>query len=347
MSEQTKDSTHGLSCPRCGGMVPVPEGQALVQCPFCEMRSIVQGERGVRRYQVPCRMDRSTAMSGLARFLAGSMAIARDAKAKAQITEAFIAYLPFWTVWGRMLGWVFGEKQVGSGDNKRYEPREKKIVEELTWTGAACDVGEFGVTSVQVSGMELQPYNPEELHRAGLVFEPVGSPTEARQAAETNFQNDVRAKAGLDRVSQVFIRTVRPQFGLVYMPLWVIRYTYRGRAFQVVLDGYSGEVLYGKAPGNTLYRAAVLVGGMAAGAVLAVDVSAAIASAALNSNSDDAGGALLFALGAFVAGLGVMGFAYNRFRYGEQYEYRRGGGEMASLMNSLNMVRSVTKLMRD
>src|SRR5690606_41752721 len=50
---------------------------------------------------------------------------------------------------------------------------------------------------------------------------------------------------------------------------WVLRYLYRGRAFQVVVDGYSGKVLYGKAPGNTIYRAAVLVASMAVGALLA------------------------------------------------------------------------------
>ncbi len=39
------DLLQGLSCPRCGGMVPVPEGQALVICPYCEQRSAVSAEK--------------------------------------------------------------------------------------------------------------------------------------------------------------------------------------------------------------------------------------------------------------------------------------------------------------
>ncbi len=65
------------------------------------------------------------------------------------------------------------------------------------------------------------------------------------------FQAEVCKKAGLDRMRQVFMRAVRRRNALVYHPLWVLRYLFRGRAFQVVVDGYSGEILYGKAPGNT------------------------------------------------------------------------------------------------
>ena len=55
---------------------------------------------------------------------------------------------------------------------------------------------------------------------------------------------------------------------LVYYPLWVARYHYRHRSYQVVVDGYNGRVLYGKAPGNTLYRALMLVAGTAPGHLL-------------------------------------------------------------------------------
>ena len=96
----------------------------------------------------------------------------------------------------------------------------------------------------------------------------------ARDAAEREFQEQLNRRASLDRLSQMFVRAFRRRLGLVYYPLWVLRYLYRGRSFQVVLDGYSGKVLYGKAPGNTIYRAAILVLSMAAGAFVAIDVSA-------------------------------------------------------------------------
>jgi DNA-directed RNA polymerase subunit RPC12/RpoP len=308
----------GLGCPRCGGVVPIPEGQVIVRCPYCDLRSIVRGERGVRRYQVPARANREQALQMLNKFL-GNFAIARDARSKSRVSEVFLTYLPFWALWSRALGWAFGQKKVGSGDDTRYEAREVKIVQELVWTGAACDVGEFGVQQIQLTDQPLEPFNAEALHASGMVFEPVGSTSDAFQAAEQDFQQKVNSAAGLDRLAQLFIRFINKRFGLVYYPLWVIRYLYRERAFQVVVDGFSGKVLYGKAPGNVLYRAAVLVAGMAMGAFLAVDVPIFILMASSNSNNDD--NSFGFLIAVLVIGLGLMAFAYRTFRFGEHYEF--------------------------
>jgi DNA-directed RNA polymerase subunit RPC12/RpoP len=309
----------GLGCPRCGGIVPIPDGQTIVRCPYCDLRSIARGELGVRRYQVPARASREQAMQALSKFF-GNFAIAQDARSKSKVNEVFLVYLPFWALWSRALGWAFGQKEEGSGDHKHYEAREVKIVRELVWTGAACDVGEFGVQQIQLTDQPLEPFNGETLHTQGMVFEPVGSISDARQAAEKNFEQQVSAMANLDRVGQLFVRFINTRFGFVYYPLWVIRYLYRERAFQVVVDGFSGKVLYGKAPGNVLYRAAVLVGGMALGAFLAVDVPAFILMAS-DSSSKSSDNPIGFVLALFAIGLGMIAFAYRTFRYGEQYEF--------------------------
>jgi hypothetical protein len=314
-------------------MVAIPEGQLIVCCPFCQMRSFVRGERGVLRYQVPARVERQKAQEMLRKFLTSSMAIAPAAARQAQLNEMFLVYLPFWTVWSRLIGWVFGEKKVGSGDHKHYEPREVRVVQDMSWNGAACDVGEFGVHRVTLPGQDLHPFDPDVLHQHSMVFEPVGSFTDARDQAEKEFEQDVRHKAGLDRFSQVFIRMLRRRYALVYHPLWVLRYLFRGRSFQVVVDGYSGQILYGKAPGNTLYRALVLVGGMAIGAFTAIDINAAIL---YNSDNHDVG---WLPLALLVIGFGIMFTAYRTFRRGEQYEYRQAGskGALGSLPGSVDI----------
>lgn len=308
----------GLTCPRCGGVISIPEGQTIVRCPYCDLRSIVRGERGVRRYQVSIRASQAQAIQALNSFF-GNFAVAFDARAKSKVSEVFLAYIPFWSFWSRALGWAFGQKEVGSGDHKRYEAREVKIAQELVWTGAACDVGEFGVQHIQLTNQPLEPFNGEALHASGMVFEPVGSSSDAHEAAEKDFQHRLRDAASLDRLAQLFIRFINKRFGLVYYPLWVIRYLYRGRAFQVVVDGFSGKVLYGKAPGNVLYRAAMLVGGMALGAFLAVDVPTFLLMSSSNSHNND--NLFFFLIAVLIAGVGMMAFAYRTFRYGENYEF--------------------------
>ena len=205
----TQDTLHGLACPKCGGMVPIPEGQVIVKCPFCEQRSLVRGERGFRRYQVPTRLSREQAQAALSKFLSSHTAIAMDASKKSSVNEAFIAYLPFWAFWTRALGWVFGQKRVSSGKTTTYRPKEVKITQDMSWNGAACDVGEFGVTSVPLTSQPLEAFDSVVLHNEGMVFEPVSSETDAYSAADTDFNNRLRQSARLDRIGQVYARFMR------------------------------------------------------------------------------------------------------------------------------------------
>jgi hypothetical protein len=217
----------------------------------------------------------------------------------------------------------------------------------LFYNTVACDVGEFGVRRISLEGRLLEPFNGEDLHRSGMVFEPVGSEEEALKEAENAFQESVRQDTALDRSAQIFSRILSPRLGLVYYPVWVIRYLFRGRIFQVVVDGYDGALLYGKAPGNLLFRVISLVGGMALGAFLAIDVSAALISFSSDSDNDLFG----LVLAVFAAGLGLMYAGYRRFRYGEHYEFQRypqkttgesvfsfGSGELRSLVGEIRKV---------
>jgi hypothetical protein len=304
-------------------MVSIPEGQAIVACPYCQMRSLVRGERGLRRYQVPLRIQHNQALQATKAFFTSSYAIARDLTQKAKLQEDFVVYLPFWVQWGRVMGWVFGQEKVGSGKNSRYVPREVKIAEDMTWNGAACDVGEFGVTQIPFTTQTpVEPFQSDQLHEAGMVFEPVGSQSDAEKTARADFEARVKKMANIDRVNQTFVRTVAPRLGLVYYPLHILRYLYRGRSFQVAVDGLTGKVLYGKAPGNTWYRAGIMVAGMALGAFLIVDVCSLIAYFSILAGDDDALGGLIFALVAAGAGVAAITAGYRRFRYGEVFEFR-------------------------
>ena len=308
----------GLACPNCQGRVEIPEGSRIVICPYCDQRSLVRGERGALRYQVPRKIDRDQALAAVRSFMKGFNR-APDLRRQARVTELFVAYLPFWSVWAKVAGWVFGEKRVGSGEHRRHEPREVKVMRPMNWNAAACDVAEFGVEAVKMEGRPLEAFSAAGLHADGMVFEPVGSPEEGERQAQAMFENAVQATAGLDRIGSVFTRLLGRQVGLVYFPLWITRYSYRGRAFQVVVDGNAGEVLYGKAPGNTWYRAGALVAGMAAGALMFVDGTALAASLLSHSDSDSS---LLFILAPLAIGAGLMLAAYRAFRYGEQVEHR-------------------------
>jgi DNA-directed RNA polymerase subunit RPC12/RpoP len=315
------DVITGLTCPNCSGALSVREGQRLVKCPYCNERSLVSRERGVGGYQVERRVDRERATQAVRGFWSG-LNRAMDLSSRAQITEVFLAYLPYWRAQGQLAGWMFGQEEVGSGNSRHYEPREVQFMEDVDWTGAAGDVAEFGVDSIALAGTQFNAYDPDALHQEGMVFEPTGSETDAHDNAQKDWERQAKRKSKLDRLGQTMLHFLRRSLSLVYYPLWVGRYTYRNRAYQVVVDGYSGKVLYGKAPGNIYYRALMLVGGTGLGAFVLVDglaLAFSIVGALSRSNSNDL---VLLAI-PVIGGAALIYGGYRLFRWGEEIEERK------------------------
>ncbi|HET7009234.1 MAG TPA: hypothetical protein VFI11_00540 [Anaerolineales bacterium] len=334
----TAETTTGLACPNCQGRLVVPEGVRIVRCPYCDLRSAIRGERGLLRYQAPRKLDREGALRALRQFQAG-LDKAPGLPQRGKVTELFVAYMPVWAVWARVAAWAFGRKKVGSSKNRRLEPREVQILRAMSWNAPACDVQEFGVERVPLDGQNLVAFDPAALHADGMVFEPVGSSVEAIAEAHHTFDEEVRDISDLDEIGSMKIRHLRERLAIVYYPLWVARYTFHGRAYQVVIDGHSGKVLYGKAPGNIWYRAAALVAGMAVGALTAVDGTALALRVALESDDSDS---LFLVVLPLVLGLGLMLWAYRRFRYGEQVEFRQRGRRRPKVKSD-----EITNLLKD
>ena len=147
----------------------------------------------------------------------------------------------------------------------------------------------------------------------------MSSPTDAVNEADTYFQQVARSKKSLTSTYLEKFHMLRQRLSLVYYPLWVARYEYRNRNYQVVVDGVNNKLLYGKAPGNILYRAGALVLGMAVGNLLLVHGTAfAFQVLAFSSDSKNDGWAIV--LIPPVLGTLAMIKGYRSFRYGEEVE---------------------------
>lgn len=306
-----KEQSQGLICPNCSGVVSIAEGVRIVQCPYCSLYSLVQGERGVRRWQVARRIDRDRAEAGVRGFLSG-IRKARDLSRTAKIEEILLVYLPFWRVEATVAGWLFGRVRKDKDETK---PDEHYMFESMNWNDAAVDVTEFGVHRIVVSRDDLLPFDSQALHAEAMVFEPSESRTDALEEARAHFLYRSRNAAGQTRTHYENIQLLHPEFSLVYFPVWLARYSYRNRVYQVVIDGVGGKIMYGKAPGNILYRAAALVTGLAVGNL--VLVNGTILAALATSDSDDGLGALLLPI---AIGVGLILYGYRQFRYGEEVE---------------------------
>lgn len=299
----------GLSCANCGGPLEVAPGLRVLVCGYCDTPLRVTGPPGVRRYSVAPEVGADDARDRARAWLTSGWNKDRRLQQDAEIGEAFLCFLPFFRVEADAVGYALGteEKTKGSGKSRRRVEVdvEKEVETHLDRTLPAVQVAEWGVQKVDLGGDHLRPFDGGVLERQGLVFPPTGSEVEIRDAALARFKEEVDPRRGMKRVRFYWLRTLRERLTLIYYPLWVVRYRFRDRAYQVLVDAEDGRVAYGKAPGNDLYRAASMV--------LSQMVAAFAATTALQLGIIDDWVPLVL-LGLFC--LWILSLGWKRFRWG-------------------------------
>ncbi|HRC85253.1 MAG TPA: hypothetical protein PK413_06575 [Thermoanaerobaculia bacterium] len=321
----------GLSCPSCGGALTVASGQIILACPFCQTTLRVAGEKGIRRFAVKPEVSSDQAKQLVMAWLAKGISKHSALKKEAELAEAFLCFLPFFRSEANAVGYAFGierrTRTVGSGKNQRTEtydvPVERRLEQHLDQVSVAVNPAEWGLSRIDLSGDELVPFDAETFERYGMVFAPTASEAEAREDMLADFADEADPAAGLHQTHFRFLELLSPRFSLVYYPLWVVRYRFRGKSYQVLIDAESGDLAYGKAPGNDVFRAAAMVGSQAAACFL-------VTSGLQWSFSGDVDNPFALIFGACAVGVAIFLWGFKKFRFGGVVEEGTGYQEPAS-----------------
>jgi hypothetical protein len=257
-----------LNCPSCGGTVESVEGQRATACPYCQSLLYIEGDRGVYTVMFANNLDVPRARGSLKKWFDEGFK-ARDLPEKAQITEVYPIYIPFWRLIGRAAGWVCGYKKETRRDSEgrthtKKVYMEKMVFRDFEWSQIACDPGDIGVKRLP-SGR-----GPVISHEEGQIptFEATTSQDDARSQGSDAIGKMAESSANVPNVTFKRIHVLPKFLSLTFYPIWMCRYTYDGRTYFATLDGLSGESLSGRAPGDPLWQGLAMVGGATVGGLL-------------------------------------------------------------------------------
>lgn len=294
----------GLSCPSCAGSLEIQPGTVVLTCKFCNANLLVRGERGAEQCYVPLSVSKEDTIRKIGEWFK-SFKIAPDLRHTAKFLETFPVYVPFWRVDSLVVGWVLGEIKKGSGKNQSVEKVERKINDQKQMTVPACDIGEFGVKWVDLQGDTILPFDLGTVQKQGMTFGVLTQQSDAVDLARKTFEDWAKAEAGVTKITFSKTHVLNCKRSIVYYPLWVVRYEYKGRTYQVTADGETPQLLYGRAPGNVMYRISSYVGSVM-GSLLA------LTTAFREVHFDDVRG---YPALAILALAGIF-WGYRQFRYG-------------------------------
>ncbi|MEN8164155.1 MAG: hypothetical protein ABFS37_08500 [Acidobacteriota bacterium] len=305
----------GLVCASCAGTLEVEEGLTTVVCRYCGTGQAVVGRRGTRRMMVLDRLSGDGAAQAVMNWFRKGVRKEPALKREVQLEESFLAWFPFIRARCDVIGWVLGvdERRVKRG--KRWvtvrDPVETQVSQAVDRTLAGADMSEFGVTKINLANDEILPLDEEKLRARGMVFRPNRAEEETASIVFHQELETIKKSTQPDKTSFSWYAVMRQKTDLVFYPLWVFRYSFRQRTYQVLVDAEDGTIAYGKAPGNHLWRAFSLVGSCGVACFLGTTLLQHFGGLIRSTNG-------LAALG--VTGLLLAGFISWGFR-----QFRSGG----------------------
>jgi hypothetical protein len=286
-------SLKSLSCPRCAGSLQMRDGERLLTCGHCGTSFLFPLENGFARRYFPAKVSRLEAVGKADAWLVKHPDVPRDIDV-AVFTEAQLIYLPIWEARAYLVGWEFGKKLRTRAEVVRESAMTVEffggeqpvttrldLVEEGVQEGffderrmyqAAADLDALGMGRPHITGREFAlPYLPGELESGAALLEADRDYEAVQAKARESF---LRPSAGtITRDSRLFL--LRESMTLLYYPLWVLKYRYRDRLYEMSVDGRSGVVHSARAPAENISRLAVMLASYAAMALaLALAVSA-------------------------------------------------------------------------
>ena len=182
---------------------------------------------------------------------------AGDLAKRAVIKEKLLTYIPFWRKKGIVMGTVAGQIERKDSENKTYFVDKTYFVEKnLDVNTAACKISEFGVRSVNLEGDDILPFDINKTDKEGVTFEISGTEKDIEENFQTEREQYKREQESkLDKLQYKRWYSYGRKNDIIYYPLWVIKYQYREKLYQVVIDGEDKRILSGRAPGSILFRA--------------------------------------------------------------------------------------------
>jgi hypothetical protein len=249
-----------MSCPACGGALSMDEGHRFSSCPYCSSVLSIEGEGGVEKITLSGNIDKDKSLLKAGQWLE-SIGMAMDLGKKASIKECYQIYVPFWKMKARASGWVCGYSDEDTDDGSTRVYRENIVMRDLDWNMIACDPGDLGIIHLKnIEGKAV-------LHDEGSIptFEATVPEASAMERGIEEIRKIAIKWSGIDSVSFSKVHVFPKNLVMIFYPVWIIRYDYMGGSYFATIDGINGNVLSGRAPGETLIRGAVLAAGTAIG----------------------------------------------------------------------------------
>jgi ribosomal protein S27E len=237
-----------IKCPHCGAPISFQPGEIIATCRYCGYTVVIETGQAftfehsmlVNKYD-PIQIEEPIREWMREGFLKPS-----DLARRSKLEEKNLIYLPFWVV---------SAKAVSSykGIFERIAPavtKEGKLEKEYDWLVLARKATDFPTREYEVPLEGKVPFDFRKVEAFAKVLNSEIDKDEAVDVAKQQIDENHRflIREDVDKIIDMKTEVEVAQVVYLHAPIWFVKYEYRGRGFQLLLDGATGMEIKGDIP---------------------------------------------------------------------------------------------------
>lgn len=237
-----------ITCSHCGAPISFEPGEIIATCKYCGYTVVIETGKAftfehsmLQNKYDPTKIEETIRYWMRAGFLKPS-----DLAKKSKIMEKTLIYLPFWVMS------VEAESDY-KGIFERITPavvKEGKIEKKYDWLVLARKATNFPTREYDVPLTGKVAYDFRKIEAFAKVLNSEIEKNEAVELAKQQIEEHHRylAQQDVDRIIEMKNEIEIDQTVYLHAPVWFVKYEYKGKTYQLLIDGATGTVIKGDIP---------------------------------------------------------------------------------------------------
>ncbi|MEJ5328149.1 MAG: hypothetical protein WHU54_07890 [Candidatus Bathyarchaeia archaeon] len=237
-----------IRCSHCGAPVEFNPGEIIATCRYCGFMTVIETGQSYNFEHALLlnKYDEKQIEEPVKNWMQTGFLKPPDLARKSKILEKNLVYLPFWIV-------SVEATTSYKGIFERITPpivKEGKIQKEYDWLVLAREAAGFPTREYDVPLEGKIPYDFRKIEGFAKVLNSEIDKEEALEKAKQQIEahHQFLLQQELDRIIEMSTAFNVKQAVYLHAPVWFIKYEYRSRNYQLLIDGATGNVIKGEIP---------------------------------------------------------------------------------------------------
>jgi hypothetical protein len=237
-----------IKCSHCGGPIAFKPGEILATCKYCGFTVVIEtGQTFTFEHSLLMnKYDQTQVEEPIRDWMKEGFLKPPDLAKKSKIVRKELIYLPFWVVSAEA-------KSSYEGIFERIAPaivKEGKVEKEYNWLVLARKATEFPTKEYDVPLEGKIPFDFRKIEAFAKVLNSEIDRDEAVELAKQQIEDHHHflIKEDVDKVIEMKTELNVKQVVYLHAPIWFVKYEYKGKDYQLLVDGATGTPIKGDIP---------------------------------------------------------------------------------------------------